>query len=329
MAQIFCARGHANEGLNDFCTTCGAAVPREGDAPSTFTDDNQPTTRNVAIAPDHPVPTTPARPLHARLRVRIIAVVAAVGLVAAAIVGLALGTRSPTRAAMLEPPARSGPRSPAIDLPPSTSSTTSTSTSLSPSTPTTGPSFPLLDGASVEAGPTTSSAPFGPPPAASVQPGQEVQIECASYGDSESADGATSNVWDYTSTGWIADVYVNTGTTSPAGDSCKGSVSSPGSSGIPLSATGGPFPLMSDGSTVDIYSGDSLDAGVVDAVPEGAFVTLVCSEDTGVTVPAPSRIAGAGSNAQWDQVSTPVSGWVPDSWVDSDSNGSVAPSCSD
>lgn len=329
MTQIFCTNGHANEGFNDYCTTCGAAIPREGDAPGAPTGDDEPTTRGVVVAPSLPMAPPAPGPRSPKGRGRLLAAVAAAVVLVATTAGvvLALGSSKPARTTTTGSSAPSVSQPPATATPPPTGATNPTSAAQPDPALNSGPSFPLLTGATVEAGPSASSGPFGPPPATSVRPGQEVQIECAAYGDTESAAGVTSDVWDSTSVGWIADVFVDTGTTSPGGESCRGSVSNPTSSGTPLSTTEGPFPLMGDGATVEVFAGASLDDGTVGSVPEGTFVTLVCSEDTGVTVAAPARIAGAGSNSQWDEVSAPLSGWVPDSWVDSDSNGSVAPAC--
>ena len=187
--------------------------------------------------------------------------------------------------------------------------------------------YSVLVATAIGPGPTYSSQPFGPGPPGSVAPGAQVRVICSDYGDSETAEGVTSGLWDYTDHGWIPDVTVDTGTSSSTVPACIGTVSSPRPGTSPPDPNTGPYPVVTDDPQLAVYSSASTSAGEVGTLSLGSFVNLVCHSTTTTIVQAPNRIANEGSNGEWDKIDDPVAGWVPDSFVASSSNGSVAPPC--
>ena len=328
-APFACPNGHPTEPDHDFCTTCGVAIEHDAagsDAPK---------------PPDTPLGGASAQPGSGRalpsdrgagLRRRTVNI--AVGSIIFAVVALVamyvfVGGKASTPAASSHtgqshstvPVGSTAPTAPLASTP--------TAPATAPpvtSVPGAGP-FSLLSGATVESGPAPAPSPFGSSPGPAAPAGTSVTIRCTAFGYSQTANGATSSIWDETSIGWIADVYVDTGTTTPTIGACGGTASDPVPTSVPLSAFEGPYPLLGDYATVSIYSDHSLQSPPATTVPAGTFVRLDCSVTTATIVQAPASIGAEGSNAQWDRITSPSGGWVPDSWVDSYSNGSVAPSC--
>ena len=339
-----CVNGHPNPGNNSFCSDCGAAMVEQdapgggsgGGLPGPPVDHRWEPSSPPGLIPPIPSPVvatpTSKRDLNRAVVIGVVSV--AVVLVAVVVVVIAAAGPSSSSTGHARTPAHHPATTrtsstPATSLP-SVSTTTfpqtpgTTSTSLIP----TGyySTYSLFPDVVVEAGPAVSpNSPFGPPPG---RPGAtQARLVCTALGPPVQADGAKSQVWDYTNLGWIADVYVMTGQTAAAAGACGGTPADPTPTAAWPSPTAGPFPLVGDGSTVNVYADPRLQASVTQSLPEATFVTLACSVVTGVTVQAPAVIHGEGSNDQWDRITQPVSGWVPDSWVTSDSNGSVAPRC--
>jgi hypothetical protein len=73
------------------------------------------------------------------------------------------------------------------------------------------------------------------------------------------------------------------------------------------------------GSTLHVYSGPSMTSMVINSVPVGATVTIMCTVYGG----AATNLAGQTSNL-WDRIST---GYVPDVDVNTGTNNPVAPPC--
>jgi hypothetical protein len=171
-------------------------------------------------------------------------------------------------------------------------------------------------------GPTTAPSAFGP--GSTVTAGSRVGVICSAYGQPVALNGATARLWDYTTAGWLNDQLLQTNSPDPVVPACLGNVRSlyPGS-GPPRRDTG-PFPVITD-TGPSLRDSPSPSGAVTAAVGDGDPVQLSCSVHS-TFVPAPSRLAGAGSNDQWDRVVSPA-GWLPDSYVDSHTSGSAAPPC--
>jgi len=321
-ATIRCPNSHPVEPDVTYCTICGAAIERDADAPAVGGSDLT-SPRGIAAMSATRQPTLDQRGTGWRY----VAVATAAALVLAAVAAVVFfgsGASRVSSAHTHSQPMHSA--SPKLSQASTTLAPVTSTTTATPASTGSGP-FPLLTGATIEAGPSMSAAPFGPAPANTAVSGSAVTVNCTAYGDEERAYGVTSNIWDATSIGWIADVFVDSGTPTPQAEACVGTVADPSSSHSPLSSTAGPFPLLGDFGRVTVFSDHSLQAPPRGTFPVGTFVTLACEVETGVTVQAPQQIGGQGSNSQWDQITSPTTGWVPDSWVDSQSNGSVAPPC--
>jgi len=132
-------------------------------------------------------------------------------------------------------------------------------------------------------------------------------------------------LWIATSQGWFSSLVLGASSSLSALPACTGSVTSlqPGAS--PPTIAAGPYPVVTDSGGLAVTDAPNTSANQVGSLTNGELVTLVCSQ-VSQFVTAPNVIANEGSNDQWDKIQSPA-GWVPDSWVDSESNGSVAPSC--
>ena len=173
-------------------------------------------------------------------------------------------------------------------------------------------------------GPTRSSAAFGA--RGTVPAGSYLRLFCTAYGEPVTEQGGTSRLWDATDQGWISDQLLETGTAGPAATACTGSVRDPAPSTTSPTPTSGPFAVIADGS-LPAGTGPSFSSPSGITLTDGDLVALDCSTRTGQQVPPPQRLTGAGGNDQWDRLSSPASGWIPDSNVDSHTNGSAAPPC--
>jgi hypothetical protein len=159
--------------------------------------------------------------------------------------------------------------------------------------------------------------------------GFAVTVFCASYGATASGVGRSSGLWYATNIGWFGSGTIQILDSGHTPEACTGSVADPVAGSDPPSRSAGPYPVVADQpgavSSVVVRASPASDSPEVAALDDGALVTLVCSVHAQF-VPAPQRIEGEGSNDQWDKVASP-SGWIPDSWVDSQTSGSAAPPC--
>jgi hypothetical protein len=154
-----------------------------------------------------------------------------------------------------------------------------------------------------------------------------VDLVCSVYGE-PAAEAPTNRLWYYTSMGWIHDHFLSTGGTMPIRNGCLGNVSQPYASADPPSKPAGPYPVITDaGSSLPVRMSSSSTSPAKADLRDGDLVLLECSVRTGQTVQAPRGLAADGSNDQWDKIRFPISGWVPDSYVDSHTNGAAAPPC--
>lgn len=173
-------------------------------------------------------------------------------------------------------------------------------------------------------GPSRSPQAFGV--RGQVLAGTYLRLICTAYGEPVTEQGGTSRLWDATDQGWISDLLLETKQRGAAAPACAGNVHNPIPGGNDGAATSGPFAVIADG-TLDIRSGPDASSSRTSSLVDGDLVLLYCSTRTGQPVPPPQRLSGAGGNDQWDRLQSPSTGWIPDSNVDSHTNGSAAPSC--
>jgi len=163
-------------------------------------------------------------------------------------------------------------------------------------------------------------------PRGAAHAGDALTVLCSDYGQSVRANGGASQLWDFTSLGWLSDQVVRTGAAGAAVPACQGNAANPSVGHEAPDHNLGPFSVIAD-QDVSVHDQPTMSAGGVLSLVSGDFVHLVCAQATGVTVPAPSRLASAGSNDQWDRIDAPANGWVPDSFIASSTNGAAAPKC--
>jgi serine/threonine protein kinase len=235
---------------------------------------------------------------------------------------------SPSSPVSATPSAGSPPTGPS-PLPASTFAAPAPDVSTPPSGPPTAvpASVPVLAAngqTSVQTwnGPSTTAAVFGP--RGTVTAGSRVAVICSAYGEPVALNGATARLWDYTTAGWLNDQLLQTNSPDPVVPGCLGNVRSPSAGSAPPRRDLGPFPIISDAGLA-VRGAPAPSAAAVATLNDGDLVLLTCSVHS-TFVPAPRRLAGAGSNDQWDRLAS-VPGWVPDSNVDSHTSGSAAPSC--
>jgi hypothetical protein len=215
--------------------------------------------------------------------------------------------------------------------------TVSTAPTTQPSTPTSHARVLSLDAAHAVtygiAGPSIARDGSGqltkyPALTAPVKIGSYLDVICTLYGQSTNLGSlGVSNIWDYTAAGWFTNQALLTSSPYPVANECVGNIAHPNAgTGLP-SATEGPFPIYSRGKTVIVGSDPQADAGGA-LLRDGDLVTLVCTEN-GPLVLSPNDLTGQpiGSSIQWDRISSPFTGWVPDAMVNSASEDSVAPAC--
>ena len=171
----------------------------------------------------------------------------------------------------------------------------------------------LGDDVNLRNGPSSHYASIGV-----VNSGDSVTVLCTGYG--EPIGDASNRLWDYTSGGWIADHYLNTGTTQPTEPGCTGDVNSPSVGSAESSAGHGPFPILTvGGSSVDTRSDAGSGGSTVSSVSSGEMVYVQCTRSA-------DEVDGpGGANSDWDQLADGT--WVPDALVDTQTNGSPAPTC--
>ena len=204
-------------------------------------------------------------------------------------------------------------------------------------TSTSSPGWPhgalaIAKGASLQSGPAVPTGPTNNPygPSRGIPPRNYIQkIICTTDGNKPSPISTSApGFWLFTDLGWILSDYVDTSTLrGELGPACGGTVSKPIPTQAFSSFTAGPFPIIGISDVAPVFARPSLQSKHVKSLKNGTFVRLVCSISTGIKVEAPVRISSQGSNDQWDRISQPIFGWIPDSWVVSFSNGSVATKC--
>ena len=163
-----------------------------------------------------------------------------------------------------------------------------------------------------------------------VSVGSNVTIICAVYGQDVSPGGglASTDLWDDTPVGWFSDSALRSIATNPAINACTGNLSRTSASSALPSPSFGPFPVYSGGTTVNVMTGANSVSNLVGQLNDGDLVTLVCTT-TGDDVSSPDYLNGQpiGHSTQWDQISSPVQGWVPDALINSATMNSAAPTC--
>ena len=158
--------------------------------------------------------------------------------------------------------------------------------------------------------------------------GSYLDIICTVYGSNTSLGAlGTGTVWDYTAYGWFTDRALLTNSQDPVANACVGNIADPTEGNTPPSVTAGPFPIYSRGQTVAVRT-DPQAGDIGDELQDGDLVTLVCTAN-GPPVLSPNDLTGQpiGSSTQWDKISAPIVGWVPDAMINSASENSVAPIC--
>ena len=337
MTAAMCRNGHPMFEGAAFCRTCGTSHQQM----SVTSPDGRPGGKVIEVdtpAPASPPPGSAASGRHRRSTGPIVVSVAMVAGAAIVAAGLVISHRggapqthtAPASSAHATTTTASTPTpfAPPVTTSPASTATTTTPPPTPPTTsaPPSTAGFPILASTQVGPGPTFDTRPFGPGPGTILATGAEVHLLCSAYGDTKSAAGVTSKLWDFTDRGWVPDVFVYTGTSSPVTPACQGTVAQASAGSDRPSTTLGPYPLV-PGRLGDVFEDHSLSAPLTASLPLGTFVHLHCYVRTGITVPAAASIAFEGGNDEWDEIDAPVVGWVPDSWVASSSNGSVAPPC--
>jgi len=312
----FCTRCGATLAGTRFCRACGA----EGRSPLPPPQEQQTIDSRVrpadAAAPGLAVTRSRRRVWFSALAAVLLLLVVAVSVW---IAGLGDGPSN------LRPAAGSDARTPEVPSAPGGSPATTDATSA--------PAVPQGSTAQVLAqdgnpnlvtygGPSTTV--FDPRGAAHA--GQALTVLCSTYGQSVRANGGASQLWDFTSLGWLSNQVVQTGAVGAVIPACQGNAENPSVGQEAPDRSLGPFPVIAD-QDVSVRDQPTMSAGGVLSLVSGDFVHLVCAQATGVTVPAPTRLASAGSNDQWDRIDAPANGWVPDSFVASSTNGAAAPKC--
>ncbi len=162
-----------------------------------------------------------------------------------------------------------------------------------------------------------------------VSVGSYLDVVCTVYGQrADLGELGAGRVWDYTSEGWFTDQAMQTNSPAPVANACVGNINDPSEGATPPSPTEGPFPIYSGGESVAVYVDPTLTSATVETLADGDLVALTCStEGDDVTSPANLQGQPIGHSTQWDRISSPVSGWVPDALVNSASEDSVAPPC--
>jgi hypothetical protein len=159
--------------------------------------------------------------------------------------------------------------------------------------------------------------------------GASATIICATYGHAEDLKNlGITRLWDYTTQGWFNDNLLETDSPTAVVPTCTGNVSHPSAGSGAPSDMAGPFPLYSGGQSVDVRSDPSLTADTQTTLSDGDYVTLEC-QTSGDTVDAPDDRQGQpiGSSAQWDRISAPTPGYVPDALVNSSQGNTSLPPC--
>lgn len=160
-------------------------------------------------------------------------------------------------------------------------------------------------------------------------PGSIVSIVCTVYGrPSTEYVGSGSRLWDYTSKGYVPDSALHPGGGNPVAPACTGTLAHTRAGSGPPSQHAGPYPLYSNGISVNVFDAPSSTAIPQRQLEDGTYVHLVCSSQ-GSPVLGPTDIYGAsvGTSTSWNWIDSPVTGWVSDAFVDSASATAVAPRC--
>jgi hypothetical protein len=156
----------------------------------------------------------------------------------------------------------------------------------------------------------------------SVADGRSVTMYCAAYGQPVVARGTASRLWDYTSAGWVNDVYTHTGTTAPVVPACVGNIASPRLGYAKPTAAAGPFAVVTSGPGLAVRLAARPNAPAVAVLRTGDLVSLSCFVRS-VTVAPPRGLSASSDN--WDRIGS--GRWIPDAYLYSASTTSVAPAC--
>ena len=160
-------------------------------------------------------------------------------------------------------------------------------------------------------------------------PGSTVTIVCTVYGRPSTVyAGSQSRLWDYTSAGYVPDSALQPGVGNPLAPTCTGTLANTQAGQAAPSQGAGPYPLYNGGIPVDVFDSPSTSASLQSQLEDGTYVHLVCSSP-GKPVLGPTDIYGTsvGTSTNWNQIDSPVRGWVSDAFVDSASPTAVAPRC--
>ena len=317
------ANWHCNEcenvnAVNDTeCAACGAKRSRKF-SPQTAEDvhPERVAKSSAGKSPDDP-PVERAGAGRSRMPIAIGLIAVAVAIIAAAVV--LRGVQGSNRPVVAVPSTTTTTTGHPQKSPSSTASTTQSSPAPSARILAANGSAPVSSG-----GPTSLVTPFGQAdvPAAV---GSQVTLTCALFGQGLTVNGGSSKLWIATSQGWFNSLVLSPSLALSSLPACTGSVTSPQPGTSPPTIASGPYPVVTDSSALAVTDAPNTSANQVASLTNGDLVTLICSQ-VAQFVQAPNVIANEGSNNQWDKIQSPV-GWVPDSWVDSQSNGSVAPPC--
>ncbi len=210
---------------------------------------------------------------------------------------------------------------------------TSEPTTEAPSPSVSGPQAVLANviaSAEIWAGPSDAQSSDGSaiylPTNRVLQANEQVQPVCAIYGRASTVStGSPSRLWIYVKGGYVsATAFSETDTQQIK--ACVGTLQQPTAGPSLPDPALGPFPTFAGHGPLHVADSPGGLTGV--ALPVGALVHLVCYA-SGPTYPGPTDILGGstGSSTSWDKIDGPISGWLPDEIVYSQSDNSTAPAC--
>lgn len=123
--------------------------------------------------------------------------------------------------------------------------------------------------------------------------GMQVRIVCTAYGDQVGDDHQA--LWDYVSTGWIADHFINTGSSKPVAPACGGKSGHPSVTSSAASLGSGPYALLTGSGSTAVFAspGGARSA----AYPDGYLIRVGC------LVNGPSVRGPRITSTQWVRLS--------------------------